>query len=259
MALFILRQAPAASQPRLCRTALGRFPFMQRVAGLASQLFVRKLQKLEFAARIAVRAREFDQLRRPRLLEPPDIKQTHPEHASLAAVSIAFLKVSLYGIGGGGGLVWARRITVDQQRWISEQDFADIVSLCQFMPGPNIVGIAVCVGTRLRGAIGAVVAVSGFLLIPWTIGFIVGVLCLQHAQNPVLQHILGGISAAAAGLLVATGLRMMLPHRGSPAAVIFASFGFLLMALAKLPLLIVLIGLAPLSIAAAGFQIARAR
>jgi len=127
------------------------------------------------------------------------------------------------------------------------------------MPGPNIVGIAVCVGTRLRGAIGAVAAVSGFLLIPWTIGFIVGVLCLQHAQNPVLQHILGGISAAAAGLLVATGLRMMLPHRGSPAAVIFASLGFLLMALAKLPLLIVLIGLAPLSIAAAGFQIARAR
>ena len=192
-------------------------------------------------------------------MSKPDIKQSYPEHPSLAAVSIAFLKVSLYGIGGGGGLVWARRITVDQQRWISEQDFADIVSLCQFMPGPNIVGIAVCVGTRLRGAIGAVAAVSGFLLIPWTIGFIVGVLCLQHAQNPVLQHILGGISAAAAGLLVATGLRMMLPHRGSPATVIFASLGFLLMALAKLPLLIVLIGLAPLSIAAAGFQIARAR
>ena len=40
------------------------------------------------------------------------------------------------------GWVWAQRITVDQQRWMTEQDFADIVSLCQFMPGPNIVGIA---------------------------------------------------------------------------------------------------------------------
>src|SRR5215813_13370249 len=114
-----------------------------------------------------------------RMLEP-DLKHTHAEHASLAAVGIAFLKVSLYGVGGGGGLVWARRITVDQRRWMTEQDFADIVSLCQFMPGPNIVGIAVCVGKRLRGAIGAVAAVSGFLLIPWTIGFIVGVSCLQH-------------------------------------------------------------------------------
>ena len=47
------------------------------------------------------------------------------EHSvPLAALAIAFLKVALYGIGGGGGLVWARRIAVDQRRWISEQDFA---------------------------------------------------------------------------------------------------------------------------------------
>src|SRR5947208_16678783 len=90
---------------------------------------------------------------------------------SLSELSIALLKVPLYGIGGGGGLVWARRIAVEQQRWINEHDFADIVSLCQFMPGPNIVGIATCIGTKLRGVVGAVAAVAGFLLIPWTIGF----------------------------------------------------------------------------------------
>jgi len=106
---------------------------------------------------------------------------------------------------------------------------------------------------------GVVAAVSGFLLIPWTIGFIVGVWLLERAHDPILQHILVGISAAAAGLLVATGLRMMLPYRGRPAAVIFADLAFVLMAVAKLPLLIVLIGLAPLSIAVAGLQIARAR
>jgi len=180
------------------------------------------------------------------------------EHSvPLAALAIAFLKVALYGIGGGGGLVWARRIAVDQRRWISEQDFADIVSLCQFMPGPNIVGIAVCVGTKLRGSIGAIAAVAGFLLIPWTIGFTLGVLYLQHAHHPALQNILGGVSAAAAGLLIATGIRMLLPHRGRPAAVLFAALAFGLMAFGKLPLLFVLLGLAPLSIAVAG--IARAR
>jgi hypothetical protein len=121
------------------------------------------------------------------------------EHSvPLAALAIAFLKVALYGIGGGGGLVWARRIAVDQRRWISDQDFTDIVSLCQFMPGPNIVGIAVCVGTKLRGSIGAIAAVAGFLLIPWTIGFTLGVLYLQHAHHPAFQNILGGVSAAAA-------------------------------------------------------------
>jgi chromate transporter len=178
----------------------------------------------------------------------------------LTELAIAFLKVALYGIGGGGGLVWARRIAVDQRRWISEQDFADIVSLCQFMPGPNIVGIAVCVGTKLRGSIGAIAAVAGFLLIPWTIGwFTLGVLYLQHAHHPALQNILGGVSAAAAGLLIATGIRMLLPHQGRPAAILFAALACGLMAFGKLPLLFVLLGLAPLSIAVVGIENARAR
>src|SRR4029077_18534806 len=105
-------------------------------------------------------------------------------------------------LGKRGGLVWSHRIAVDQRRWITEQDFADIVSLCQFLPGPNIVGIAVCVLTKLRRSAGAIPAVDGFLLIPWTIGFTLGVLYLQHAHHPAFQNILGGVSAAAAGLLI---------------------------------------------------------
>lgn len=178
---------------------------------------------------------------------------------SLGSLFIAHLKVSLCGIGGGGGLVWARRIAIEQRRWVTEQEFADIVSLCQFMPGPNIVGIAVCVGTRLRGATGAIAAVAGFLLIPWTIGFMFGMVCLQYAHHPVLQNILGGVSAAAAGLLIATGIKMLLPHRGRPAAMLFAALAFALMVFSGLPLLVVLLGLAPLSIAAAAFESASAR
>src|SRR5262245_61561164 len=93
------------------------------------------------------------------------------EVVPLGALFAAFLKVSLFGVGGGGGLVWARRIAVEERRWITEGEFADIVSLCQFMPGPNIIGIAVCTGARLRGARGAFAAAAGFLLIPWAVGF----------------------------------------------------------------------------------------
>jgi chromate transporter len=108
------------------------------------------------------------------------VERRRSELVPLGALFIAFLKVSLYGVGGGGGLVWSRRIAVDQRRWITEQDFADIVSLCQFLPGPNIVGIAVCVGTKLRGAVGAIAAVAGFLLIPWSIGFLI-----THDPQPI--------------------------------------------------------------------------
>ena len=188
------------------------------------------------------------------------VEERNLEHSvPLAALAIAFLKVALYGIGGGGGLVWARRIAVEQRRWISEQDFADIVSLCQFMPGPNIVGIAVCVGTKLRGSIGAIAAVAGFLLIPWTIGFTLGVLYLRYAHLAVLRNILGGVAATAAGLLIATGIRLLMAHRSRPTAMVFAALAFLLMVFSKLPLLVILFSLVPLSIAVAGIETARAR
>jgi chromate transporter len=63
----------------------------------------------------------------------------------------------------------------------------------------------------------------------------------------------------AAGLLIATGIRMLLPHRGRPVALLFAALAFGLMGFASLPLLVVLFSLLPHSIAAAGFQNARAR
>jgi chromate transporter len=178
------------------------------------------------------------------------------KRVALAALFVGFLKVSLLGFGGG--LVWARRIAVDQQRWLDDHEFAEILTLCQFMPGPNIVGITLCVGSKLRGAIGAITAVAGFILIPWTVGLALGGLCLQYAHLPVLQNILGGISAAAAGLMIATGIRLLLPHRSRRTALLFAALAFAGMALTKLPLVVVLLGLAPVSIAVAGITSAKA-
>jgi chromate transporter len=181
------------------------------------------------------------------------------EPVSLAALFSTFLVVSLCGVGGGGGIVWARRIAVETRRWLSDGDFADIVSLCQFMPGPNIVGIAVCVGARMRGAVGTAAALAGFLLIPWSVGLALGLWFLNYAQLPVVRHILGGIAAAAAGMLIATGLRLLLAHRHRRAAMVFAALAFALMAFGHLPLLLVLFSLLPLSIAASGVAMARTR
>jgi len=86
---------------------------------------------------------------------------------------------------------------------VSEEEFTNILSLCRFMPGPNIVGIAICVGAKLRGSIGAIAAATGFVLIPLMICFPLGVLCLQHAHLAAFQNVLSGVSAVAAGLLIA--------------------------------------------------------
>jgi chromate transporter len=182
----------------------------------------------------------------------------HPDRrAGLCALFFAFLKVSLCGFGGG--LIWARRVVVEQRQWLNDQEFAETLTLCQLMPGPNVVGITVCVGAKLRGAIGAVTAVAGFIVLPWTLGLSLGAVILERAELPALQNILGGLSAAAAGLLIGTGLRLLMPLRTRRITMLFAALAFAGMALTRLPLPAVLIASAPLSIAATALEGERSR
>jgi len=179
------------------------------------------------------------------------------DRVPLSALFIGFLRVSLSGFGGG--LVWARRVVVEQRRWMDEQEFAETLTLCQLMPGPNIVGITVCVGAKLRGALGAISAVAGFILVPWTVGLTIGGIVLRSAEIAVLQSVLSGLSASAAGLLIGTGLRLLMPHRSRRTALLFAGLAFAGMAFTRLPLPIVLLALAPVSIAVAGLESPRAQ
>jgi chromate transporter len=177
--------------------------------------------------------------------------ERHPP-VTIGALFGAFLKISMYGFGGP--IVWARRIIVEERHWLGDAEFADILSFCQFLPGPNVVSVTVCIGAKFRGPSGALTALAGFILVPWTVGFTLGAIFLSYAQNAVLQGILRGTAAAAAGLIVGTGIRLLGPYWRRPVALAFAALAFVGLAVAKLPLLIVVLGLVPLSIAFARAQ-----
>jgi chromate transporter len=179
------------------------------------------------------------------------------EPVALHTLFFGFLKLSLCSFGGG--LLWAHRLVVEQRQWMDDQEFGETLTLCQLLPGPNIAGITVCVGTKLRGSIGAITAVAGFILVPLTVGLSLAGLVLRQAHLSVVQSTLGGLSATAAGLLIGTGLRLLMPLRSRPAALLFACLAFACMAFTRLPLPAVLIGLAPFAVAAAGLERARPR
>lgn len=176
---------------------------------------------------------------------------------TLPALFVTFLKMSLCGFGGP--IVWARWFIVEERHWLSNPEFADMLGLCQFLPGPNVASITVCLGSRLRGPVGAIVALAGFIVIPWSVGFALGALFLHFANVGPLQNILRGVSAVGAGLIIATGLRLLTAHRDRPVALLFTGFAFLGLAVARLPLLLVVVALAPLSIAASRIERANPR
>ena len=185
------------------------------------------------------------------------LDETPPvEQVTLSSLFLTFLQVSLLGFGGP--VVWARHFLVERARWLDDREFSEILGLCQFLPGPNMVCVTVCVGSKFRGTTGALVALAGFIVIPWAIGFALGALYLTYAHLSLVQGAMRGIAAVAAGLIIATGIRLLLPNRRRKTALLFAALAFAGLALAKLPLLLLVLVLVPLSILAAHFESAPA-
>jgi chromate transporter len=184
------------------------------------------------------------------------VEERSREVVTLGALFLEFAKIGFYGIGSL--LAWAHRVIVDERHWMSEAEFAETLSLCQFLPGPENANISIYVGSKFRGPIGATVAFLGLAAAPLAVGLVLGMMYLRYPNLPIIQKILGGISAAAAGMLVATGIKMLMPHRRRPAALVFALLAFAGIIFVKLPLLAVLAGLVPLSIAVAGVMSRRA-
>src|SRR4051812_1688231 len=90
-----------------------------------------------------------------------------PEPVTLGALFTGFFSIGVSGFGGV--LPFARRLIVEQRRWLDEAEFNDVLGMCQILPGPNVVNVSIVVGARFRGPAGAAAAFSGLLLAPLAI------------------------------------------------------------------------------------------
>jgi chromate transporter len=121
-----------------------------------------------------------------------------------------FIGFSKIGISGFGGVLpWARRSIVEQEKWISSEEFNALLGICQIVPGPNIVNLAVCVGSRFAGVRGALASVLGLMLGPSALVILLGMLYEHYSYLPAVQGMLRGISAVGIGLIAGTGFKMM--------------------------------------------------
>src|SRR5881397_3690023 len=166
---------------------------------------------------------------------------------SASALFVAFLKIGLSGFGGV--LPFAHRMLVDRQGWLAEQEFIDVLSLSQFLPGPNIVNVSIIVGRRFQGVAGSVAACLGLLLMPLVIVLALAAVYAQFAQFEAVRGACSGVSASASALIVATALKLARPLKASAWQVVICGVAFVAIALLRVPLLWMLAALCPVSIA----------
>jgi chromate transporter len=178
--------------------------------------------------------------------------ERHTRTISRQALFLAFLRMAVSSFGGT--LPWAHRVLVVEKRWLGEREFIEALSLCQFLPGPNVVNLSIVVGQRFQGIPGALTAFAGLLVAPFLIVLGLGVLYARYGQAPEIDRILAGISAAAAGLVWAMGIQMARSFARVPRAIVVLALAFLAVGVFQWPILLVLLVIAPLSIAAAWVQ-----
>ena len=181
------------------------------------------------------------------------------DDAAAPQPSLAQLMLTLAGISVssfGGVLPWARRVLVEDKRWMSADEFNRLFAVCHFLPGPNVVNMSAVFGLRLYGVIGAIASLVALCAAPVALMIVLGILYDRYGTAPGISGAVSGLAAGVAGLIVATALNMAGPllRRRSPAELGITAVAFVAIALLRLPLFPVLAVLVPVSVALAWWR-----
>lgn len=179
----------------------------------------------------------------------------HPagQPPSILSLFLVFFRIGLLSFGGGlSG--WVYREVVTLRGWIDEDEFMSGLALSQILPGANITNLAVYIGQKMHGVFGAVVAFLGLLSGPFCAVLALAGVYATLKTVPFAEPAIDGIAAAAIGLLlimVGRGVKRATRH---PEALVALLATFIGVGLLHISLLLVVVVVAPLSVAAAWWR-----
>ena len=160
----------------------------------------------------------------------PDAAAAHSRAVGSAAEVFAlFLRLGLTSFGGPVAHIgYFREALVVRRRWVSEEAFADLVALCQFLPGPASSQVGFCLGMlRGGGLIGGLAAFVGFTL-PSALVMTLCALGLSALHGPALDGPLHGlklVAVAVVGQALYGMARSLTPDRTRAAIAMAALMG----------------------------------
>ena len=134
-----------------------------------------------------------------------------------ATVFDIFWQFLVIGATSFGGVVpYLREGLVTKNHWVDDKEFVELLSISQSLPGLNATNMAILLGDRLRGWMGALAGIAGICLPGGLLMLCVGMFYRIHGDHAFVTYMLKGVAAAAAGLLLATVIQLgkkSLSHR----------------------------------------------
>ncbi len=163
-----------------------------------------------------------------------------------------FFSISAVALGGGLTMLpIMSREFVEKRGWLTDNDMVDTVAVMQSMPGIIASNMAVLIGYRIAGVLGAVFSVVGVVLPPSIFILIIAIFMKSLSGSETLDHIFLGVRAAVSAMILLSSIKMGKQIIKGKISAAIAIFGFIAMVVFDMNaiLLVILSAIVGLSIA----------
>lgn len=123
---------------------------------------------------------------------------------------LGFLKVGCFAFGGAYGAIPLIRDVVMSYGWLSDEMLTYMIAVSESTPGAIMVNLATYIGSNQAGFLGAVIATLAVVLPSFLIILLVTALLKTALKNKYVQAVLRGLKPCVIGIVLATGIYMVL-------------------------------------------------
>ena len=155
---------------------------------------------------------------------------------------LTFMKIGAFTFGGGYAMIpLIQREVVDEKKWISESELMDMVAIAESTPGPIAINSATFVGHHVGGFWGAFCATVGVILPSFAIIAAISYVLQQFERLRAVKYAFMGIRAGVLALILKAFWNMACQIPRKAVSCCIAAGAFVLAALVKLNVLIVIV------------------
>ena len=125
---------------------------------------------------------------------------------------LGFLKVGLFSFGGAYAAIPLIRDVVLSYGWMTEEQLTYMIAISESTPGPIMVNLATYIGSDVGGLLGSILATLTVVLPAFLLLLLIAAVMKAVIHNPYVQAVLGGLKACIGGIILATGIHMVISH-----------------------------------------------
>ena len=124
---------------------------------------------------------------------------------------ITFFNIGAFTLGGGYAMLdMIERAVVDKRHWIAKDEFWDMITIVQMLPGVFAVNTALYTGYKIKGIWGAIAACLGAIIPSIVIILLIAIFFLDYKTNPVVERIFRGIRPCVVALILSPSVKMFI-------------------------------------------------